>query len=59
LIQVAPDDDSAPVLASLGVSPAELIGDAFAVRAQPDVVDPAKAIQVISANWWGHGVPRL
>jgi len=59
LVQEAPDNDPTPVLARLGVRRAQLIGDALAVRAEPDVVDPAKAIEVISANWWGHGVPRL
>jgi hypothetical protein len=59
LVEEAPDDDPAPVLARLGVSPDQLIRNALAVRAEPDVVDPAKAIEVIGANWWGHGVPRL
>ena len=52
------NDDAAAILSRIDISPAELVRDAFAVAAQPDVIDPTKAIEVFRANWGGHGVPR-
>jgi hypothetical protein len=59
LVQQTPDDDAAPGLARLGVGRAQLIRNTLAIRAQTDVVDPAETVQIISANWCGHGVNRL
>ena len=56
LVEQAPDHDAAPVLARARVRPPEAVGDALAVAAQPDVVDPAKTIKVFGANRARHGV---
>jgi hypothetical protein len=43
-IQEATNHDPAAVLAALRVGPAQLICDALAVRAEADMVDPAKTV---------------
>jgi hypothetical protein len=47
--------DPASVLSRLCIRPAELIGDAFAIATQADVIDPAKSIKVFGSDWGGHG----
>src|SRR4029077_17507663 len=39
-LEQTPDDDPAAILARLAVGPAQLVGDALPVPAEPDVVDP-------------------
>jgi len=51
-VEQAADDDATPVLPRSRVGPADLIGDAFAVRAETDVVDPAVAVKI----FWGERV---
>ena len=48
------DDDAAAILPRLGVGPSELIGDTLAVAAQPDMIDPAKSIEVFGSDGGGH-----
>jgi hypothetical protein len=48
------DDDPAAILPRLGVSPTELVRDAFAVATQPDMIDPAKSIKVFRGYRAGH-----
>jgi hypothetical protein len=49
-----PDHHAAAVLSRLRIRPCELIGDAFAIATQPDVIDPAKSIKVFSGDRNGH-----
>src|ERR1700704_2204567 len=58
-LQQASNHDAAAALSRIGVSPAQLIRDALAVPAQPDVVYPAKAIQVLSSNRPPHEQPPM
>src|SRR6266851_3915513 len=58
-LQEAPDDDAAPILARLGVRPAELVSDPLPIRAQPDVVDPAEPIKIFWDDRSGHPVSRF
>jgi hypothetical protein len=55
-VQKAADHDPASGLACFGVRPAQLIRDAFAIRAESDVVDPAVTVKIVRAKRWGHGV---
>jgi len=50
---------AASVLARVSIGPGKLVGDALAVAAQPDVVDPTKTIKVFRANRPGHGDPPM
>jgi hypothetical protein len=58
-LEQTPDHDTAAVLARLGVRPAQLVSDAFAIGAQPDVVDPAKPIEIFWDDRSGHPVSRF
>ena len=58
-LEQAPDDDAASILARLGVRPAQLVRHSLAVRAEPDVVDPAKPIKVFWDDRSGHPVSRF
>src|ERR1700686_1327294 len=57
-LEQLPDDDPAAILSRLGVSPCELVCDAFAVATQPDMIDPAKSIEVFSCDRSRHGAAR-
>ena len=58
-LQKPADHDPAPALSRLRVGPSELVGHAFAIATQPDVVDPAKSINVFGADRGGHRRPPM
>jgi hypothetical protein len=58
-LEQASDDDPAAILARLPIRPAQLVGDALPVSAEPDVVDPAKTVKIVSNNRSGHPVSRF
>src|SRR5450631_1037400 len=58
-LEQPPNHDTASVLSRICISPSKLIRHAFAVATQPDVVDPAKPIEVFRADWGGHGRPPM
>src|SRR5438094_1280569 len=57
-VEKAADDDTGPILSRRRVRPADLVGDALAVGAEADVIDPAETVKIFGrergghADWW-------
>ena len=58
-VEQPPHHDPAAVLPRARVGPADLIRDPLAVAAQANVVDPAKAIEVVGCQRDRHASPRM